>query len=145
MWRMSHEMDHHRRQTAEHRSLRIAGFCLVALAVYVFVESLWSLLQHEHQNVSWLGIGVTCAALTFMPILSRGKQRVGSTLHSGAMMTDARQTNFCAYQAGIVLVGIAAQYWLGWSWADGVAGLLLVPIILRASFLSFQGKSCCCH
>ena len=37
LWRMSHEMDHHRRHCAEHVSLRIAGVCLLVLGGYVLI------------------------------------------------------------------------------------------------------------
>jgi divalent metal cation (Fe/Co/Zn/Cd) transporter len=78
-------------------------------------------------------------------IAGEGQENVATALDSNAMMSDARQTDFCSYQAFIVLMGIGLQRTLGWGWADGVAGLLLVPIILRAGVLSLQGKNCCAH
>jgi hypothetical protein len=39
LWRMSHEMNHHRRHQAEAVSLRIAGVCLLALAVYISCDA----------------------------------------------------------------------------------------------------------
>jgi divalent metal cation (Fe/Co/Zn/Cd) transporter len=145
MWRMSQEMDHHKRHQAEHISLRIAGICLLVLALYVAADSVWSLVKHQSSRPTWLGIAVAAAALVCMPLLARAKKHVANALDSNAMMSDARQTDFCSYQAFIVLLGIGLQRTLGWGWADGVAGLLLVPIIIRAGVLSLQGKNCCVH
>ena len=145
MWRMSQEMDHHKRHQAEHTSLRIAGICLLSLAFYIAADSVWSLADHKSSRPTWLGVAIAAAALVCMPLLARAKRKVADALHSNAMMSDARQSDFCSYQAFIVLVGIGLQQTLGWGWVDGVAGLLIVPIIFRAGVLSLQGKNCCAH
>lgn len=145
MWRMSHEMNPARRHRAEHISLRIAGMCLIALAVFVFCEAIHNLINHRTAEITWVGIGVTAAAVTFMPLLARAKRKVGQALNSGAMMTDAKQTDFCMYQAAIVLTGLAIRTLFGVNWIDSATALVLVPFLLRAGFLSLKGESCCVH
>lgn len=145
MWRMSREMDAHRRRRAEYVSLRIAGICLLALGAYVLVEAILNLLNHRSAETSWLGIFITTAAVIFMPLLSQAKRKVGRALQSGAMMTDARQTDFCMYQAGIVLFGLLVHTWFGIAWADSVAALVMVPFLLRSGVLSMRGEACCTH
>ena len=78
-------------------------------------------------------------------LLSRAKRKVGRTLNSTAMMTDAKQTDFCMYQAAIVLFGLLVHTAFGIGWADSAAALLLVPLLLRAGTLSLRGQSCCTH
>lgn len=145
MWRLSHEMDHHRRHQAERISLRIAGVCLMALAAYILVEAYFNLSNHRTSETTWVGIAVTTAAVIFMPLLSRAKRNVGRALNSAAMMTDAKQTDFCMYQAIIVLFGLVVHAALGIGWADSAAALLLVPLLLRAGILSVRGQACCAH
>ncbi|RZU35486.1 cation transporter [Edaphobacter modestus] len=145
LWRMSHEMDHRRRHHAEHVSLRIAGVCLLALGAYVLIEATFNLWRHRTSETSWIGAGVTTAALIFMPLLSRAKRKVGLALNSTAMMTDAKQTDFCTYQAAIVLFGLLVHATFGIGWADSAAALLLVPLLLRAGTLSLRGRACCAH
>ncbi|QHN02658.1 hypothetical protein FTO74_04195 [Granulicella sp. WH15] len=145
MWRMSHEMDHNRRHRAEHISLRIAGVCLLVLAAYVSVEAVLNLMNHRASETTWIGIAVTTAAVVFMPFLSRAKRKVGRALGSTAMMTDAKQTDFCMYQAMIVLFGLVIHAIFGIGWADGAAALLLVPLLIRAGTLSLRGEACCVH
>lgn len=144
-WRMCHEMNHERRHHAELISLRIAGCCLLALAAYVLLDAGYGILHGHRSQAGALGIGVTTAALIFMPLLASAKRKVGRVLNSRAMMTDARQTDFCMYQAGIVLFGLLVHTFLHIDWADSAAALLLVPFLLRAGFLSLQGQSCCVH
>jgi divalent metal cation (Fe/Co/Zn/Cd) transporter len=145
MWRMSHEMDHDRRHRAEHVSLRIAGVCLLALAAYVFIEAAFNLVNHQNSETTLAGIAVTTAAVIFMPLLSRAKRKVGRALNSTAMMTDAKQTDFCMYQAMIVLFGLVIHATLGIGWADSAAALLLVPLLMWAGTLSLRGQACCAH
>lgn len=142
-WRMSHEMNHRRRHQAETVSLRISGSCLLALAAYVLVEAILRLYRHEYAGVGVASIVITAAAVVVMPLLSREKRRVGNALASNAMMTDARQTDFCMYGAAIVLLGLAAHALFGINWADSVAALVLVPILVNAGVMTFRGEHCC--
>ena len=144
-WRMSQEMNHLRRHQAEQISLRVAGCCLLALGAYVLVDALYD-LRHGHQaEANWMGVAITAAALVGMPLLARAKRQVGRVLSSQAMLTDAKQTDFCMYQAAIVLLGVLAHRLFGINWADSVAALLLVPLLVRAGVLSLQGQPCCAH
>ena len=145
LWRMSHEMDLHRRHRAEHVSLRIAGVCLFLLAAYISVAAILKLHSRGDDQTTWTGIAVTMASVIFMPLLSRAKRKVGQALDSGAMMTDAKQTDFCMYMALIVLFGLVVHAIFGIGWADSVASLLLVPLLLRAGTLSLRGEACCAH
>ena len=61
------------------------------------------------------------------------------------MMADASQTNFCAIQAGIVLAGLLVRSVFHVDWADAVAGLVLVPFLLRAGRNAMRGDACCSH
>ncbi len=144
-WRMSHEMNHEKRHHAERTSLKVTGFCLLGLATYVLIDASLHLYRRDHATVGKLGIAVTAAALVSMPLLAREKRRVGQALLSGAMMTDAKQTDFCTYQAAIVLLGLLCHSLFGIDWADGVAALILVPILVRAGVLALRGEHCCAH
>ena len=144
-WRMTHEMDHARKHKAEKVSLTVAGVCLLALGAYVLVESLVALRSGAEKSPGWVGIAITAAALVSMPLLTRAKQRVARGLNSRAMMTDAAQTNFCAIQAGIVLSGLLVRSLFHIGWADAVAGLVLVPFLVRAGRGALRGEDCCAH
>ncbi len=144
-WRMTHELNHQARHRAEKISLRIASICMFALAAYVLVQSLLELRYGGEKSPGWAGIAITAAALVSMPLLTRAKRKVARGLNSRAMMTDAAQTNFCAIQAGIVLSGLLIRSVFHLGWADAVAGLVLVPFLVRAALGAMRGEACCVH
>jgi divalent metal cation (Fe/Co/Zn/Cd) transporter len=143
LWRM-HLDDPERREQAERISLRIVGACFIALAVYIAVDATRSLYGHEQPSRSISGIILAAVSLIVMPLLSRSKRRVGTQLRSGAMQADATQTEFCTYLSAILLLGLTANWLLGWWWADSAAALVMVPLIAREGINCIRTKACCC-
>jgi divalent metal cation (Fe/Co/Zn/Cd) transporter len=142
LWRMSVDAEVQRRELNERRALRIVGVCFLLLAAYIAYESvldLWSRRAPEH---SIPGIVLACVSLVVMPLLSRAKRKVGRALGSAAMHADAKQTEFCTYLSAILLLGLLANAFLGLSWADPVAALIMVPIIGKEGIEGLQGKAC---
>lgn len=142
LWRMSVDADVQRRERNERGALKVVGACFLALAVYITYESamdLWSKTAREH---SLPGIVLACVSLVVMPLLSRAKRKVGRALGSAAMHADAKQTEFCTYLSGILLVGLLLNALFGLWWADPVAGLVMVPIIVKEGVGGLQGKAC---
>jgi divalent metal cation (Fe/Co/Zn/Cd) transporter len=58
------------------------------------------------------------------------------------MHADAKQTEFCTYLSAILLAGLLLNAFLGWWWADPVAGLIMVPLIAKEGARGLQGKTC---
>ena len=142
LWRMSVDVEVHRRELNERRALRIVGVCFLLLAAYIAYESgldLWSRRAPEH---SIPGIILACVSLIVMPLLSRAKRRVGRALSSAAMHADAKQTEFCTYLSAILLAGLLLNTLFGLWWADSVAALIMVPIIAKEGIEGLQGKAC---
>jgi len=46
------------------------------------------------------------------------------------MHADAKQTDFCVYLSAILLMGLLLNVVLGWWWADPIAALLVLPLIV---------------
>jgi len=129
LWRLHHDQDPSRRERAERSTLRIVGWCFIALAVYITYESGSTLLRHETPERSIPGIIIAAGAVVVMPLLARAKRRIAVGIGSPAMHADSRQTDFCAYLSAILLGGLLLNAVKGWWWADPLAGLLMVPII----------------
>lgn len=130
------------RERDEQIAHRLAGICLLALAAYIAIESIRALWFRSVPERSLPGIAIAIAAVIVMPLLGRAKRRVAQELHSGALHSDSRQADFCAYLSAILLVGLALHWLLGWWWADAVAALIMVPIIAREGVRGLRGKSC---
>src|SRR5213080_1816566 len=47
LWRLHQDWNESRREAVERITLRIVGWCFIALAAYVAADSGWTLVQHE--------------------------------------------------------------------------------------------------
>lgn len=142
LWRLHHDLNPRRREQVERTTLRIVGWCFVALAAYIAYESVSTLIRHEAPERSIPGIIIAALSVVVMPILAKAKRRVAAGIGSGAMHADSRQTDFCTYLSAILLGGLVLNAVLGWWWADPVAGLLMVPIIAKEGIGGLRGKTC---
>jgi divalent metal cation (Fe/Co/Zn/Cd) transporter len=143
LWRLqSHEADERRERVA----LRLVGLCFVVLAAYVAFDAAQALIRREAPDASLVGIALASVSVIVMPLLARAKRRVAARLASAALAADSRQTNLCAYLSAILLGGLALNAAFGWWWADPVAALIMVPIIIREGLLALRGEACHdCH
>ncbi len=143
LWRLHHDTDAARREKAEKTTLQIIGWCFVALSIYILYDSGSSLLRQEAPERSIPGIIIAALSVVVMPVLAAAKKRVAAAIGSAAMRADSRQTDFCTYLSAILLCGLLLNALLGWWWADPVAALAMIPIILNEGVQSLKGKKCC--
>jgi divalent metal cation (Fe/Co/Zn/Cd) transporter len=115
------------------------------LAAYVAYEATHNLWKREAPEHSIPGIIIASASLVAMPLLARAKRNVARTLNSSALHADSRQTDLCAYLSAILLGGLLLNFLVGWWWADPVAGLIMVPIIVREGTEALKGDPCACQ
>lgn len=143
LWHLrSPEADERRERLA----LRLVGVCFLILAAYVAFDAVHSLIRRESPDASIVGIGLAIVSLIVMPLLARAKRRVAARLGSAALKADSRQTDLCAWLSAILLVGLALNAAFGWWWADPVAALVMVPIIIREGTQALRGEVCDdCH
>lgn len=149
LWRLHADVDEERRERVEAISLRIVGVCFVVLAIYVTYESVKSLIRREAPEESIVGIVLAAVSLVIMPLLVRAKRKVARSINSGALMADSKQTELCTYLSAILLGGLLLNALLGWWWADPVAALIMVPIIVKEGIEALWGETCydegACH
>jgi divalent metal cation (Fe/Co/Zn/Cd) transporter len=148
LWRLHADLDEERRERVETISLRIVGACFVLLAIYVSFDSVKSLIRREAPQESIVGIVLAAVSLIVMPLLVRAKRRVARGINSAALMADSKQTELCTYLSAILLGGLLLNALLGWWWADPVAALVMVPIIVKEGIEGLRGETCCddgCH
>jgi divalent metal cation (Fe/Co/Zn/Cd) transporter len=135
-------------ERAESRAAWVTAAALALLCLYVVASAAAGLLGHHEADASYLGIGVAAAAVVGMPVLARRKRAIAARIGSGALRGDAACSITCAYMAATLLVGLAANAFLGWWWADGVAALAFLYWLLpeaRAAFAAARaGQAACC-
>ena len=143
LWRLHSDADESRRERVEAVTLRIVGVCFLVLAAYVSYDSIKSLIWSEEPHESITGIILAIASLIVMPLLVRSKRKVARGIKSGALMADSKQTELCTYLSAILLAGLLLNALVGWWWADPVAALIMVPIIVREGAEALGGETCC--
>lgn len=145
--RLSLDTHEERREMIESWSLRLVGISFLFLAAYIGYDSLSLLLKHQAPERSFVGIGLAVVSLFVMPWLARQKRKIAASISSAALAADARQTDFCVYLSGILLIGLVINALFGLWWADPLAALLMLPLIAKEGIDALRGKSCCdtCH
>jgi cation diffusion facilitator family transporter len=119
-------------QEIERKTSRIAGALLILLAVYLVIDAGRRIAGFGAEaEKSIVGIALTAVSLVVMPFLGWAKLRTARALGSGALRADAFETITCAWLSLTTLVGLLLNAVFGWWWADPLAALLLVPLIVR--------------
>jgi divalent metal cation (Fe/Co/Zn/Cd) transporter len=122
----------------EQRALRVIGVTFFLLAAYIVSDAAYTLIAVNKPDSSLPGIAVSAAALAVMPLLSLLKRRTGTRLGSQMLLADAAESLFCAYLSATVLVGLLLNAIFGWWWADPVAALAVVPLVIKDGLETFE-------
>jgi divalent metal cation (Fe/Co/Zn/Cd) transporter len=140
LWQFRHPVP----ESRERRALRLIGASFFALAAYVTIESLRSLLSASEPAASTAGIGLAGLSLLIMPVLSRAQRRTGRTLGSDSVVADSTQTLLCTYLSAVLLTGLLLNTLLGWGWADPAVGLVIAAVAAREGIVAWRGDNCGC-
>jgi divalent metal cation (Fe/Co/Zn/Cd) transporter len=130
-------------ETREKAALRFIAISFFALAAYVAVDAVLSLLGLGEARPSKIGIVLAAASLVVMPVLSLAQRRAGRELGSLSAVADSKQTLLCTYLSAILLVGLVLNGLWGWSWADPAAALGIAAIAVREGANAWRGDPCC--
>ena len=141
LWRFRARDAH---EDAERRAACVAGALLFALAAYVAITSVATLLGYSEPKITFLGITILVAAAAVMPWLAKEKRRLSATTGSAALRADAAQSALCAYLSLIALAGLATNAIWHVRWADPVAALVLLPLVVWEGREAMRGKTCDC-
>jgi divalent metal cation (Fe/Co/Zn/Cd) transporter len=148
LWRLRVD-DEETRERREQIALRLVGASFLLLAAYVAYDSITTLVWRELPETSYVGIALLIISLIVMPVLARAKRRVAVEIKSRALEADSKQTDLCVYLSAISLGGLALNAAFGWWWADPVAALVMIPIIVNEGIQGLRGEACCdddaCH
>jgi divalent metal cation (Fe/Co/Zn/Cd) transporter len=131
---------------AEKIAAKINAVLLYLLAFYIVLTSVLSLVSDGFRpKPSLLGILLLIVAAVIMPFLGAAKKRLAAKSGSGAIRADAVQSNVCAYMSWIALSGLLANATLHLPWADSVAALFLLPLVIQEANEARKGDLCTCH
>ncbi|ALJ22361.1 cation transporter [Microbacterium aerolatum] len=120
-------------------TVKVIAIAFFALAAYVTVDAVLSLIQAEGPDHSPFGLGITALSLLIMPLLAWFEVRTGRELDSKSVMADAKQLILCVYLSGAVFVGLILNSLFGWWWADSVAALVVAVLAIREGLEAWRG------
>lgn len=147
LWRLSLEakgVDRERIERTERGVHRFIGGTFVVLALYVSVQSIWTIWKREAPAESLVGIILAALSLVIMPLVSFGKLHAAKQIGSAALRAEAKETLACSYLSFTLLIGLAANSAFGWWWADPAAALLMVPWLVKEGREGLAGDGHCC-
>jgi divalent metal cation (Fe/Co/Zn/Cd) transporter len=137
---------------------RAAAILLFLLAAVVGLTSILAFARGLRPEASPCGIAITVAALVVMPLLAWQKRKLAERLRpdvrlldatllapaANALAADAVQSATCAYLALITLVGLALNAVFHIAWADSLAALAAIPILIIEGRRTLRGHGCGC-
>ena len=129
----------------EKLAARITGGLLLAVATYVIVASALVLFGHHEPRPSLTGIVLLIVAAFGMPWLARQKRKLANDLSSASLKADAVQSSLCGYLSWIALAGLLVNAVFHKSWADPVAALVLVPLIVKEGWEAMRTQRLGCE
>jgi hypothetical protein len=121
-----------------------SGTLLFVLAAAVGATSFLALAGKVQPEASALGIGITAAALIVMPLLAWEKHKQARRTGNSALAADAVQSATCAYLALLALAGLILNAAFRIAWADSIAALAAIPILILEGRRTLRGQSCGC-
>lgn len=140
LWQFRHRMP----ETRERLALRLMAFAFFGLAAYVTVDAARVLLGAAEPDASTIGVVLALVSLMVMPFLSWAQLRTGRALASGSVVADSKQTLLCTYLSVVLLIGLLVNAWLGWWWADPLAGLVIAGVAVKEGLEAWRGEACGC-
>lgn len=147
LWRLGVERrDPERADAVERSATRAIGVSFLALAAFVTYDAVGALATGDEPDTSVVGIVLTAVSLVVMPVLAHRKRRVAIALGSHAARADSTQTLACAWLSAVVLAGLVLNAALGWWWADPVAALGVVVLLVnegREALTADHLDDCC--
>jgi divalent metal cation (Fe/Co/Zn/Cd) transporter len=142
VWRLRSELLNRDIGNADRNAERFVGITFLLLAAYVGWESSFKLYRGDIPDTSLPGVILAGLSLIIMPILGAMKLRIAHTIESRALRADAMETFVCAWLSLALLLGLLLHLLLDWWWADPVAALLMVPLMLKEGVAGLRGECC---
>ena len=130
----------------EKLAARVAGALLFVLAIVVIGSAGLSLLGYRDPQRTLVGIVVLVVAGFGMPWLASQKRTLADQSGSASLRADATESALCGYMSWIALGGLVTNAVFHKSWADPIAALVLIPLIVKEGWeaMSASRPGCQC-
>ena len=128
-------------EVKERRALKLVALTFFALAAYVTVEGIRSLVAGETPEGSTVGMVLLALSIVVMPLLARAKRRVGEQLGGDPLiLADAAETRICVLLSIPTLLGLVVFALTGAVWVDPVAGFIIALFAIKEGREAWEGE-----
>jgi len=117
---------------------------LFAVAGFVLLSSGLALFGYCEAKPTFAGITLLIVAAIGMPWLAGQKRKLAAQVASASLRADATESALCGYLSLIALAGLLTNAIFHAHWADPIAALALVPLIVREAWLAVSTSRHCC-
>ena len=135
------------RDAFEQRALRITGGAFYALTAGLVLMAVLNLVQQHRPETTMWGIVVALVSMSFMWLLIHYKTKVGTALHSPAILADAACSKACVYLSIVLLIASVGFELTGIGSLDAIGALLIAWFSWkegREAFAKARGMECAC-
>jgi len=115
----------------EKRATRLVAITFFILGAYVLFQSVKNLVLADIPAPSLPGIVIALASMVVMPVLAWQKSKTGKQINSRALVADSKETLACAFLSVALLLGLGANYLIGFWQADPIVGLIIAIFLFR--------------
>ena len=140
IWHLSREWSNgEENEAAERRARRLIGVTFFLIAFFILAQSaatLSGVLPAPEESI--VGMVLVAASAVVMYALYVSKTRIARDLDSPALRAEAIESLICDIHDLTLLIGLGLNALVGWWWADPVAALALVALLIREGREAFE-------
>ena len=136
------------RSRFEMTALRVTGTAFYLLAVGLGATAIYNLFIAHKPTTTLPGLIISVISIAVMWALVAGKRKVGHTLNSIPILSDANCTLVCIYMSVILLVSSLVYELTGFGFVDSIGALGLIYFSVkegREAFDKAEGIECDCE
>jgi divalent metal cation (Fe/Co/Zn/Cd) transporter len=135
------------RSQFEQSALRVTGTSFYLLAAGLATTSIYNLFIGHKPETTLPGLIISIISIAMMWMLVIGKRKVGRTLHSSPILSDANCTMVCIYMSVVLLASSLIYGLTGFGFIDSMGALGLIYFSYsegKEAFEKAAGMEDCC-
>ena len=135
------------RSQFERTALRVTGTSFYLLAIGLGLTAIYNIFTGHKPTTTLPGLIISLVSIAVMWLLVMGKHKVGHTLDSSPILTDANCTMVCIYMSFVLLAASLVYQVTGFGLVDSIGALGLIYFSYHEGKESFEkaaGMDDCC-
>jgi len=126
------------RSQFERTALRITGTSFYILAAGLGATAIFNLFTAHKPTTTFPGLVISLISIALMWLLVIGKRKVGRTLDSSPILSDANCTMVCIYMSVVLLISSLIYQFTGFGFVDSLGALGLIYFSINEGKEAFE-------